>query len=467
MRCRTRDILLIGFMLATVPLPTMGRAAPPPADCPTYPPSHPATGYPPPPMFPSTPTPAPISTPTVEPHESGTSQSVRFRADTSGTALLVQHAQLLASDGVPNPCHAPGRGAAGFGRAVALSGDGQTAAVIGAAREGLVAYVFVRDGAGWREQAKLVDPADARTGFSSVPVINRDGSMIVVGEPGANKGRVFIFVRHDEQWDLDTTLVANDGAVGDEFGFSVAMSADGGTLSVAAIGREKGSGAVYLFTHGDVGWTQRAILLGRDRALLSGFGRSVALSADGTTAVVGTVGNADLTGSVYVFARNGDAWDRHAIVTPDDYTLNERFGDAVAISGDGGVIVVGAPNRMGTATGGAYILIANGSVWGQQLLTERVVGINEFGIAVAISADGTHLFIGAREENARIGAVYRYQHNTDSWQEPLRLTASDGDTGDDFGIAVAVSADGATLVVGSPHAHDLTGAVYIFGTPTV
>ncbi len=200
-------LLIIAFLTASILANQAGRAAPIPASCPTLPPHlRPAS---PMPMV----TPVPTPAPTVEPHQSGASRPVRFRADVPDSGPFVQQAKLLASDNVPNPCHTMA-GGQGFGQSIAISGDGQTLVVASGAREGSVLYIFDRGGLVWSEQAKIIDPSVTRTGiFERALAINGDGTMIVIGETDTNGhwGAAGVLVRNGATWSVDVTLAASDG----------------------------------------------------------------------------------------------------------------------------------------------------------------------------------------------------------------------------------------------------------------
>jgi cysteine-rich repeat protein len=179
-------------------------------------------------------------------------------------------------------------------------------------------------------------------------------------------------------------LKASNSGSSDAFGTSFALSADGSTLAVGAIGEAStatgiggnqnnhtaaGSGAVYAFTRSGTTWSQQAYIKASNTGSGIGsgdaFGVSVALSADGSTLAVGASGEdsaatgiggdqadnaASNAGAVYVFTRNGTTWSQQAYVKASNTGANDQFGYSVALSADGTLAVV-AINEDSAATG--------------------------------------------------------------------------------------------------------------------
>ena len=133
-------------------------------------------------------------------------------------------------------------------------------------------------------------------------------------------------------------LLADDGAAGDSFGISVAVSGD--TAVIGAYGDDGLSGSAYVFVRADGTWSQQAKLTAADVAIGNYFGYSVSVSGD--TAVIGAYADDDKgsgSGSAYVFVRAaGGTWSQQAKLTADDGANFDRFGGSVAVSGDMAVI---------------------------------------------------------------------------------------------------------------------------------
>lgn len=160
-------------------------------------------------------------------------------------------------------------------------------------------------------------------------------------------------------------LAAADGDGGDFFGSAVAVSSDGTTALVGAYGgivSNDETGSASVFAAADGSWVQRATLTAGDGQSGDRFGRSVALSGDGATALVGTPRDDGSTGegagSASVFDAGGESWTQRETLTAPDGDGGDSFGQSVGVSDDGATALVGAlrdadPN--GEHVGSAYV----------------------------------------------------------------------------------------------------------------
>lgn len=357
-----------------------------------------------------------------------------------------------------------------FGFSVSVSGD---TALIGAywdddaGSQAGAAYVFVRSGSTWTQQAKLT-ASDAGAGDQFGFSVSIDGDTALIGADhedhtgGADAGAAYVFVRMDGVWSQQARLTAPDAAAADLFGWSVALSGDtaviGARQDTHAGGNQAGS--AYVFTRCSTVWSQQQKLTALDAALDDEFGWSVAIS--GNTAVIGAdnddhAGGSD-AGAAYIFARAGTIWLQTQKLTASDAAAGDLFGWSVAISGD--TVVVGAradDNAGGGDAGSAYAFVRSGAVWVQQaMLTASDAGLNDwFGNAVALSDDTA--VIGAHFNNdagSNSGSAYMFTRSGGVWTQQAKLTASDAATNDEFGKSVAVS--GTTALIGS-HQDDHAG----------
>ncbi len=266
----------------------------------------------------------------------------------------------------------------------------------------------------------------------------------------------------------EAKLTASDGEAFDSFGLSVAISGDttviGARLSDGIV---TNSGSAYIFQRSGRGWAEVAKLTASDGEYDDRFGRSVAISRD--TAVVGAWRDDDLgggSGSAYIFQRRGSSWTEVAKLTASDGEAGDLFGEKVAIGGDTAVIGAFADDDLGTNSGAAYIFQRRGRDWGEvaKLTASDGVAGDIFGNSVAIFEDTA--VIGARRDDDlgnNSGAAYIFQRSGRKWVELVKLTASDGEAGDEFGVLVAISGD--TAVIGAYRDDDLgsdSGAAYIF-----
>jgi hypothetical protein len=354
-----------------------------------------------------------------------------------------------------------------FGISVALSGDGGTA-LVGIRRSTApgAAYVFARSGAFWSQQAELAAGDRALNDFFGGSVaLSGDGNIALVGAYGKNTftGAAYVFMRGGTTWSQQAKLAAGDGALTDYFGGSVALSADGATALVGAYGHDNNTGAAYVFARSGTSWSQQAELAASDGNEGDAFGNSVALARDGLNASVGAIGRNAATGAAYVFVRSGASWSQQARLTASDGNSGDGFGLSVALSGDGGTALIGAESHNNN-TGAAYVFARSGATWNQQAeLTASDGAPNDyFGPSVTLSEDGGTALVGAAGHNSLTGTAYAFVRSGTTWSQQTELTARDAAQYDGFGTSVALSADGSTALVGAPGRNTATGATYVF-----
>ena len=378
--------------------------------------------------------------------------------------------ELTASDGVAGDQ---------FGWAVALSADGSTA-LIGAderASAAGAAYVFARSGSSWSQQAELT-AGDGVAGdqFGSAVALSANGNTALIGAPGraSATGAAYMFVRSGSVWSQQAELTAGDGVASDNFGHAVALSDDGSTALIGAYFKDRGAGAAYAFVRSGSVWSQQQELTGADTASGDFFGRAVALSADGNTALVGAYGRNNGAGAAYAFTRSGSVWSQQQELAARDGAANDHFGFALTLAADGNTALVGAYNRAGGA-GAAYVFVRGGGAlsppgtvtppWSQQAELTALDGAagDHFGAAVALSADGATVLVGANYNAGQFGTAYAFTR-VSNWIQQQEIFANDGATGDSFGAAVALSADG-TALIGAWGKNGSIGAAYVVTLP--
>jgi hypothetical protein len=210
------------------------------------------------------------------------------------------------------------------------------------------------------------------------------------------------------------------GAVGPaEQGWSIALSADGNTAIVGGVVDNKLAGAAWVYTRsGDV-WTQQGIkLVGTGAVGQSGQGFSVALSPDGATAIVGGPYDNSNTGAAWVYTRRGDVWTQQGnkLVGTGAAGIASQ-GSSVALSADGNTAIVGGPYD-DFNTGAAWVYTRSGDVWTQQgnkLVGTGAVGQAEQGFSVALSADGNTAAAGGLADNRVTGAAWVHTRSRGVW----------------------------------------------------
>ncbi len=400
-----------------------------------------------------------------------------------------------------------------FGASVAISGDtvvigapGEDSSTTGvnsnpdeAAPGAGAAYVFVRNGAAWTQQAylkPLVFNPVGQDGFGTSVAIS--GNTLIIGAPGEDSGSTgvnstpiynrdgsgaaYIFVRSGLAWSQQgylKTLWVDTGE--DRLGTSVSISGDivvvgapGEDSSTTGVGSTPNnsageSGAAYVFTRSGTSWSQSpsGYLKASNTAGYQRFGTSV--SIDGDSIIVGAYGESSNTtgvdstpnllgfnhGAAYVFARNEGFWGQQAYLKADPTSSHGDafFGSAVAIQGN--TAVVGIPWRNVTSianrSGGACVFVRNGTTWSHQALLRPLDSELKFGIqvggSVGISRDT--VVLGSLDDNAEgSGAVLVFVRKNSAWARQTTLKGPQLTSGDQFGAAVAISGD--TVVVGAP-----------------
>jgi hypothetical protein len=236
---------------------------------------------------------------------------------------------------------------------------------------------------------------------------------------------------------------------------------------------------VWVFTRSGSTWSQQGEkLTANDETEEGMFGTNVALSADGDTALIGgwnddseAFGNRDYSGkgAAWVFTRSNGVWTQQGPkLTPDDEGGNGKFGTIVALSADGNTALIGAWND-DTSKGAAWVFTRSGGTWSQQgpkLTGGGEVGEGRFGVAVALSADGNRALVGGLYDNGARGAAWVFNRSGSTWaQEGGKLTGGGGSGESEFGTNVALSADGATALIGGWRDNAGVGAAWAFVDP--
>ena len=500
--------------------------------------------------------------------------SYRVRAcDASGcgafTAALVPDLTKAIGQIQPNHTSLSAR----WGNSVALSADGSTLAVgatgddsgatgingdpgnAAAPGSGAV-VVFVRSGGGWTQQSYIkASNTASETSFGFSVALSADGNTLAVGSIGerggatgingdqtdtsksGSPGAAYVFTRSNSQWTQQAYVKPSNTGVAQSFGWSVALATDGNTLAVSAVGESSNAtgihgdqtnsmmpsaGAVYVFSRFANTWNQQAYVKASNTeqtpeyvtapgfinviANAQQFGTSLALSADGNTLAVGALGersaatgingnqadrSANKAGAVYLFTRSSSVWSQQAYIKASNTDANDFFGYRLALSGDGATLAVGAQGEASKATGiqgvqsdnsaqgaGAAYVYTRGSVgWNQQayIKASNTDTGDVFGNALALSFDGNTLAVGAPQEASsatgmngnqadntvwQAGAAYIYRRDGSTWNQRAYVKPMSTKMSLAFGRTLALSADGHTLAVGADNQFD--GALYLY-----
>ena len=475
-------------------------------------------------------------------------------AVSAATGQLREVAYLKASNAETNDHF--GNGGTLEGKGVALSGDGRTLAVSApyesSGAKGVngkqddnsvyssgAVYIFVNRNGKWAQQAylKASNPGLSYR-FGHEISLSQDGNTLAVSahfEASSAKGingdqndhsipqagAVYVFTRAGDTWSQQAYVKAsntgeasksNQIGKGDQFGFSVGLSADGNTLAVGAISEDSGakgvngdqndnsqqsSGAVYVYTRAGTTWSQQAYIKASNTDANDLFGYAVGLSADGNTLAASAYdedssareinGVMDKTrrgaGAIYVFSRTGSDWKQTAYLKASNAEAGDSLGYDMAISQDGNTIAGGAADedcftpginpagcdndvKLDSSTGAVYVFVRSNGTWTQQAFIKSSHPNKEdwFGSRLNISGDGNTLAVGAQLENGGSkgingnqadlsaedsGALYLFTRTGNTWTQKAYIKSSNAEAYDEFGSAMALSKDGKMLAIGA------------------
>ena len=379
-----------------------------------------------------------------------------------------------------------------FGHVVSLSADGNTMAVSAyfeaSASKGIngkeadesipqagAVYVFSRRGAAWTQQAyvKASNTGEAGTdgnfgdgdqfGFSIS--LSDDGNTLAVGANAEDSnakgingnqednsmqsaGAAYIFVRSGTSWTQQAYVKAPNTTANVQFGYSVALSADGNTFAVSAF---------------DEGGASRVVVNGPNGPFPAGRNG---------------------TGAIYVYTRSGTTWALQSYLKASNAEGGDSLGVIVSISDDGNTVAGGIldedcmstgvnpsnpcdnDQKADTSVGAAVVFVRQGTQWAQQAFIKASNTGKEdwFGSRLQISGDGNTLAIAAQLEDSaaqgingkqdddsaqEAGAVYFFTRSGTSWAQKAYVKSSNDEAFDEFGSSVALSRDGRTLAVGA------------------
>jgi len=331
-------------------------------------------------------------------------------------------------------------------------------------------YVFARDGDTWIQQAYLkASNPSLLDAFGFAISLSGDGSTLAVSanfedsdasgidgdqasESAEEAGAVYIFARGAGGWSQEAYVKPSNTDAADRFGFSIALSDDGSTLAVGAIGEDSAAtsingnqrdnsasnaGAVYIYGRRNGSWSQQAYAKASNAEAGDHYGFCVALSADGDTlgvcgfdedsAAEGVGGNqadnrAGGSGAVYVLGRSGETWQQQAYVKASNTTVQAAFGTSIALSGDGATMAICACDEDGLSPG---------------------VGAAQWQADIP-AAERTRAIEGSA------GAVYVYTRAGPTWAFDTYIKPSNIHANDTFGSRLALSTDGSVLAAGAP-----------------
>ena len=381
-----------------------------------------------------------------------------------------------------------------FGQNVAIAADGNTVAVAARFADGVTPgdnsrpdcgaiYVFARSPDGWSQQAYLTaSNAGAGDELGLGLALSADGNTLAAGAPaedsaiaGApgddssnNAGAVYVFARSGTTWTEEAMLKDTPPATFDNFGFALALTPDGEQLAVSAQlfdpGGVRDAGALRVFDRVGGAWPRRAAFAAASPLVGAVLGVGVALSADGGTIAGGAVSEGADRGAVHVFTGAGATWSEQAVLLPEQ-AAPVTFGFTIAMNSDASLLASGAPHADGLVldAGVVHVFARSGAAWELDTTIAADDGLTGDGLGfnVAMSADGRTLAVGA-ESDSRVqlngGALRLFERRGARWAQTAYVVPDDLAANQLFGDSVAMSADGATIVVGGRGG---TGTAYV------
>jgi hypothetical protein len=295
--------------------------------------------------------------------------------------------------------------------------------------------------------------------------LSASGRIALIGAEAKNsfEGAAYVFVRNGRHWREQQELRASDGAVFGSFGHSVALSDNGRVALIAAPGKDAAKGAAYVFARHGKTYVEQQALQAPDGASGDFFGSSVALSATGRTALIGAPLKDGVKGAGYVFVRNGRHWREQHELRAADAASNDSFAHWVSLSASGGVALIGARGKR-ESTGAAYLFARRGKSYAQEQKLKASDGARNdyFGITAVLGDGGCIALIGAEDKNGAKGAAYVFARRGKRFRKQQELKASDGAPGDHFGHVVTLSDSGGIALIGAGDKDGFTGAAYVY-----
>jgi RHS repeat-associated protein len=309
-------------------------------------------------------------------------------------------------------------GAGHFGWSVGLSADGNTALIGGFFdnKEVGAAWVFTRSEGKWTQQAKLTGKEETGAGWFGYSVgLSSDGNTALVSgvSDSKNVGAAWVFTRSEGKWTQQGGKITGKEETGEgRFGYSAALSADGNTLLIGGESDNTFVGAAWVFTRSEGKWTQQGgKITGKEELTEGHFGERAALSADGNTALIGSYLENKSAGAAWVFTRSEGKWTQQgAKLSAKEETGAGQFGWSLALSADGSTAVFGGPTD-NSVTGAAWVFARFENKWAQQgakLTGKEETGAGAFGSSVALSPDASTAVIGGETDKSSVGAAWMF-----------------------------------------------------------
>ncbi len=300
--------------------------------------------------------------------------------------------------------------------------------------------------------------------------ISADGNTVIAGgfNDDDSTGAAWIFTRSGSVWTQQGSKLVGTGAVGKaRQGISVALSADGNTAIIGGYIDDSLTGAAWIFTRSGTVWSQQGSkLVGTGATGKARQGYWVDISDDGNTAIVGGIADDSNIGAVWIFTRTGGVWSQQGPkLVGTGYVGTSRQGSSVALSGDGNTAIVGGYTD-DSFNGATWVFTRSDTTWTQQ--GPKLIGTGAIdpafqGCSVRLSYDGNTAIVGAYGDDDYIGAAWIFTRIGNGWsQEEPKLVGAGVSNDASLGTFVTLSADGNTAVAAAPYHNTDVGGAWVF-----
>lgn len=365
-----------------------------------------------------------------------------------------------------------------FGTSVSLSADGKTAIIGAPYDKGDVgaAFIYTLTPCGWEMTKKLVGSGGVQGTLQGYSVdLSADGNTAIIGAPkdNASVGAAWIFTKTNGIWGQVKKLTPSDASGAAKFGTSVALSADGNTAIIGGPGDNGGLGAAWIFRRSG-GWAQAfSKMLGATIRTTATYpaqqGISVDISGDGSTAVVGASGHKTIDGAVIIYAPATSNYTEKYMVEGKSGVM---LGHAVAISQDGNTVIAGYP-RADSYNGGIAVFVRSSGAWSIQLDDQLTAPAKSHqGVAVALSADGNTAIVGGggmgfTPTTIGQGQTWVMTRSGSQWFEQTKYIGIPSSGNCQQGSAVAISGNGKSFLTAGFADNNDDGAAWFFTTDAI
>ncbi|MFN8286691.1 MAG: T9SS type A sorting domain-containing protein [Chitinophagales bacterium] len=365
-------------------------------------------------------------------------------------------------------------GNADFGGAVALSADSSTL-IVGAIELRTTnklggAWIFVRQGGAWVQQAILVGSSTAALSNQGCSVaISADGNTVLIGgsTDGDTLGAAWVFTRSGTVWTEQAKLVSANTTAKAMQGQNVALSYDGNTALIGAPKDNDSIGCAIVFVRSGSNWSQQAKLVGPGSIGKCAQGKYVSLSANGNTAVILGPEDNSWLGAVWTYTRSGSTWTQLGSKLALPALYSPYFWNGFSLSGNGQKLAIGDP-YIGQY-GGVDLYNLSGSTWQlQQSITSTnyiSLSAGSLGMYASLSYDGKTLgFTGPRAYSSgyNYGAAYIFEDSSGTMVQKYFSIVLQGSTGPGYIQPVSVCGGGSFIAFGAPRADEPNGGVVVY-----